>query len=114
MPLLNLADVLVQVALKLRSIGFESGVMRSQKKSNATVMINDFEKIVCAEQNLNSLVADLTISFHHNGSYLRHSCSFNSWLLKLKPMAVLGAVFSSPSRVNAARESHCIVAINLA
>jgi hypothetical protein len=42
MALLHFADVFLQFALELGSVGFESGMMRAQEKLNFTVVLDDF------------------------------------------------------------------------
>ena len=49
MPLLDFADIFLQLTFELRSVCFESRVVRSQKKINSTVVFDYFQEIVGAE-----------------------------------------------------------------
>ncbi len=42
MALLDFADIFLQLTLKLRRFSLKSGVVRSEKKTNPTIVIDDF------------------------------------------------------------------------
>jgi hypothetical protein len=49
MSLLDFADILLKLTFELRSVCFESRVVRAQKKINMTVVFDYFQEIVGAE-----------------------------------------------------------------
>src|SRR5258705_9308098 len=72
MSFLDFADILLKLTFELRSVCFESRVVRAQKKVNSTFVFDYFQEIVGAEQYLNPLVSVLAVALHDDRSYLSH------------------------------------------
>src|SRR5215510_3139333 len=72
MPLLNLADILLQLTIKLGSVRLESGMMGPQKKFHPPIVLDYLKKIIRAEQDLHPFVSMFTIPFDDDRPYFRH------------------------------------------